>query len=259
MATTQRILNVLEARGRVERDSTGYRPGVGLIFGAHAYLNSSPLVLAAQPALHDLAAETGLTATLFKRVGWHRVALARVEGAHPLRYEIPIGERLPLHLGAGKVLCAAMPAEEQQALLAEVAELTRVDGTVRTRSDFEAELIEIRRRGYSYAKGERVPGMVSVAAPVQPAEGPPPPRSRSRAPTRKSPTNGSEPWATRSNEPRTRLPDGSSSRASRCEPEGSVIGSRADLGQRLKVMVGRAPPNRNRGRKCRTGRRCGCR
>jgi IclR family acetate operon transcriptional repressor len=172
VATTQRILNVLEARGRVERDSRGYRPGVGLIFGAHAYLNSSPLVLAAQPALHDLAAETGLTASLFKRVGWHRVALARVEGAHPLRYEIPIGERLPLHLGAGKVLCAAMPAEEQQALLAEVAELTRVDGTIRTRSDFEAELIEIRRRGYSYAKGERVPGMVSVAAPVQPAEGP---------------------------------------------------------------------------------------
>jgi len=172
VATTQRILNVLEARGRVERDSTGYRPGVGLIFGAHAYLNSSPLVLAAQPALHDLAAETGLTASLFKRVGWHRVALARVEGAHPLRYEIPIGERLPLHLGAGKVLCAAMPAEEQQALLAEVAELTRVDGTVRTRADFEAELIEIRRRGYSFAKGERVPGMVSVAAPVQPAEGP---------------------------------------------------------------------------------------
>ena len=172
VATTQRILNVLESRGRVERDSTGYRPGVGLIFGAHAYLNSSPLVLAAQPALHDLAAETGLTASLFKRVGWHRVALARVEGAHPLRYEIPIGERLPLHLGAGKVLCAGMPAEEQQALLAEVAELTRVDGTVRTRSDFEAELIEIRQRGYSFAKGERVPGMVSVAAPVQPPEGP---------------------------------------------------------------------------------------
>ena len=63
-------------------------------------------------------------------------------------------------------------SQEQQALLAEVAELTRVDGTVRTRSDFEAELIEIRRRGYSFAKGERVPGMVSVAAPVQPPEGP---------------------------------------------------------------------------------------
>ena len=171
VATTQRILNVLEARGRVERDSTGYRPGVGLIFGAHAYLNSSPLVLAAQPALRDLAAETGLTASLFKRVGWHRVALARVEGAHPLRYEIPIGERLPLHLGAGKVLCAAMPAEEQKALLAEVAELARVDGSVRTRSDFEAELIEIKQRGYSFAKGERVPGMVSVAAPVQSPEG----------------------------------------------------------------------------------------
>ena len=171
VATTQRILNVLEARGRVERDSTGYRPGVGLIFGAHAYLHTSPLVLAARPVLQELASETGLTATLFKRVGWHRVALARVDGDHPLRYEIPTGERLPLHLGAGKVLCAAMPPEELQTFLAEVPDLARVDGTIRSRPDFEAELAKIRADGYSSANAERVPGMMSVAAPVPPTEG----------------------------------------------------------------------------------------
>lgn len=174
VATTQRILNVLESRGRIERDATGYRPGVGLIFGAHAYLTSSPLVLAARPVLQDLAAETGLTASLFKRVGWHRVVLARVDGAHPLRYEIPIGERLPLHLGAGKALCAAMPAEELDQFLAQGSDpdVIRVDGSTWTRQDFEAELDAVRARGYSTATAERVPGMTSVAAPVRTENGP---------------------------------------------------------------------------------------
>ncbi len=164
VATTQRILNVLEARGRIERDATGYRPGVGLIFGAHAYLHSSPLVITARPVLQELASETGLTATLFKRVGWHRVALARVDGTRPLRYEIPIGERLPLHLGAGKVLCSAMSTDELHDYLATQPDLSLADGTARTHADFEDELTTIRERGYSTATGERVPGMVSVAA-----------------------------------------------------------------------------------------------
>ncbi|MCF7550690.1 IclR family transcriptional regulator [Pseudonocardia sp. WMMC193] len=172
VATTQRILTVLEARGRIERGSTGYRPGVGLIFGAHAYLNSSPLVLAARPVLQELAAETGLTASLFMRVGWYRVVLARVDGAHPLRYEIPIGERLPLHIGAGKALAAAMSPEEIERFLDEEPDLTRADGTAYSRTDFLAELAEIRARGYSTASGERVPGMTSVAAAVQPTDTP---------------------------------------------------------------------------------------
>ena len=38
VATTQRILGALEARGRVERDDSRYRAGAALLFGAHAYL-----------------------------------------------------------------------------------------------------------------------------------------------------------------------------------------------------------------------------
>ncbi|MEV0087172.1 IclR family transcriptional regulator [Saccharopolyspora sp. NPDC050642] len=171
VATTQRILNVLEARGRVERDATGYRPGVGLIFGAHAYLTSSPLLAAARPVLQDLAAETGLTASLFKRIGWSRVVLARVDGARPLRYELPIGERLPLHLGAGKALVANMGPEELQQFLAQLSDLTRADGTTIDHDEFLSDLKQIRDLGYSQARNEREPGMASVAAPVAESDG----------------------------------------------------------------------------------------
>lgn len=80
VATVQRILTVLEARDRVERDATGYRPGVALTFGAHAYLTTNPLLRAASPVLMDLAAETGLTASLFREYRDSRVVLTREIG-----------------------------------------------------------------------------------------------------------------------------------------------------------------------------------
>ena len=165
VATTQRILGVLESRGRVERDAGGYRPGVGLIFGAHAYLTSSPLITAARPVLQDLAAETGLTASLFRRVGWSRVVLARVEGTRPLRYELPVGERLPLHLGAGKAIAAWLTAQEIDEVL-QGDDLLGADGGPLDHDRFRDDLKQIHDRGFSQAFGERVPGMASVAAPV---------------------------------------------------------------------------------------------
>jgi DNA-binding IclR family transcriptional regulator len=171
VATTQRILGVLESRGRVERDANGYRPGVGLIFGAHAYLTSSPLIMAARPVLQDLASETGLTASLFRRVGWSRVVLARVDGTRPLRYELPVGERLPLHLGAGKAIAAWMTPEEIDEFLAQGHDLVGADGAALDHDHFRDDLKRIRDRGFSHAYGERVPGMASVAAPVVDADG----------------------------------------------------------------------------------------
>jgi DNA-binding IclR family transcriptional regulator len=171
VATTQRILGVLESRGRVEREAGGYRPGVGLIFGAHAYLTSSPLITAARPVLQDLAAETGLTASLFRRVGWSRVVLARVEGHRTLRYQLPVGERLPLHLGAGKAIAAWLSAEELDAFLAQAGELVGSGGAPLDHDRFRAELARSRARGYSRAQGERVPGAASVAAPVVDPDG----------------------------------------------------------------------------------------
>nr|WP_246315548.1 IclR family transcriptional regulator [Kineococcus aurantiacus] len=170
VATTQRILTVLEARGRVERDGHEYRPGVALLLGAHAYLTSSPLLTAARPVLHDLAASTGLTSSLFKRLGASRLVLARVQGTTPLRYELPIGERLPLHVGAGKVLLAHMDPEQRRALLSPApgagAPADPAVDPVVDHEQFDAQMDAIRAAGFSQARGEREPGMASVAVAV---------------------------------------------------------------------------------------------
>jgi IclR family acetate operon transcriptional repressor len=166
VATTLRILNALEARGRVERDETHYRAGVGLLFGAHAYLTTSPLVAASRPVLQELAADTGLTSSVFVRTGLSRAVIARVEGSNPLRYELPIGERLPLHLGAGKILAAHLPEHDRQRLLAEAVPFVTAGGREVTVQSFVRQLNEIRTTGVAVSTDERIIGGRSVAAAV---------------------------------------------------------------------------------------------
>jgi len=171
IATAQRILAVLERRHRVARDDAGYRLDVLAMLGAHAFQATSRLLNVGRPVLQDLAAATTLTASLFVRIGWSRLAIARVEGARPLRYELPIGERLPLHLGAGKVLAAYLDPAELEGMLAEVGPIVLVTGKHVPRDDFLANLAAIRTQGYSVAHSERVLGMISVSAPVVHGDG----------------------------------------------------------------------------------------
>lgn len=172
VATTQRILQVLEARGRVERDDAGgYRAGLALLFGAHAYLASSPLVAAARPVLQDLATATGLTSSLFARTAVSRAVIARIEGSSPMRYVLPTGERLPLTLGAGKALAAYLDRDELDHALEVEVNVQPAVGERATDDDFRAEMAVIRRHGYVYSHQGRAFGVASVAAPVLDAAG----------------------------------------------------------------------------------------
>jgi len=167
VATAQRILAALEARGRVEREDGRYRAGVGLLFGAHAYLTGSPLVQGARAVLQDLAADTGLTSSVFVRTGVSRVVIARVEGSNPWRYELPVGERLPLQLGAGKVLAAVLDPDDVERFISAVTPYRTADGREVAAADLRKELDQIREVGYATAAGERVLGHRSVSAPVR--------------------------------------------------------------------------------------------
>jgi IclR family acetate operon transcriptional repressor len=102
-ATVQRLLAVLERRGMVDRAQGRYQIGVGVIPLAHGFLLENSLAQASLPVLQELARSSGETATLYVRLGLERVVVQRVEGKDPLRYTLPIGQRLPL------LLCWRLP------------------------------------------------------------------------------------------------------------------------------------------------------
>lgn len=172
-ATTLRLLGVLQRRGFVVAEQQAYHLGPATLSIAHGFLVTDSLSHAASPVLQELAATTGLTATLHIRVGLERIVIARVDGADPLRYQLPIGRRLPLHLGAGKVLAAAMPEEELDILIATVRDLDTADGKPVSEAELRAELEQIRERGYHISVNERVLGSSGVSAPVPAPDGHP--------------------------------------------------------------------------------------
>ncbi|MFE7011560.1 IclR family transcriptional regulator [Streptomyces sp. NPDC057651] len=166
VATAQRILNVLVERGYAAKEDTGYLAGPAAVATAHAFLVNNRLSPVAMPVLQELAATTGLTPTLFVRVGAARVPVARVEGRNPLRYQLPIGDKLPLHLGAGKALLAWLPEDEQAGLIAAATPFTLASGKQITADDLTTELRNVRADGYALADSERVLNVTSVSAPI---------------------------------------------------------------------------------------------
>jgi IclR family acetate operon transcriptional repressor len=171
IATAQRILKVLERRDYVAQDSAGYSVGAAALAAAHSFLVGNHLVLTATPVLQELAAALGLTASLSVRVGSARVLVARVEGSSPLRYQLPVGGRLPLHLGAGKVFLAYMDGAARAEVLAGMEEIETAAGSAIPMPEYLSLLDDIAARGYAVSHNERVVGAVSVSAPVRSRDG----------------------------------------------------------------------------------------
>jgi DNA-binding IclR family transcriptional regulator len=171
ISTTQRILVALEARGRVEHDESGYRAGLALLFGAHAYLESSPLVRTARPVVQELADATDLTASLFARSGTSRAVVVRVEGRTPMRYVLPTGERLPLTRGAGKVIAAYLEDDELAKAVAADAAAPAVDPGSPSEEALDDVLASIRSRGWLHTREDRTHGVASIAAPILARDG----------------------------------------------------------------------------------------
>lgn len=165
-ATALRILTTLQKRDYVTGDAGGYRVGVAVLAAAHAFLVSDSASRAATPVLQELAATTGLTASYHVRSGMERVLVARVEGTYPLRYQLPIGQRLPLYLGAGKILAAWMTEAELDELVCAAGAMRTVEGVVVTPEALREQLGVIRARGYHLSVHERAAGTAGASAPV---------------------------------------------------------------------------------------------
>ncbi len=171
IATTQRILSVLQQHGYVAQEPGGYTIGVTALANAHGYLVSSALPQISTPILRDLAAATSLTASISVPVDLGRVLIGRIDGPRPLRYQLPIGQRLPIHVGAGRVVAALLPERDLSRLIAEVIPFRLPSGEAVSEMEFRSGLAQVRDQGYVFSSGERTPGAASIGAPVLDSEG----------------------------------------------------------------------------------------
>lgn len=137
-ATAHRLATALECHGLVRRDRDGrFCLGLALVSLGHAAAESFPLADLARPVLRELRDAVGESVQLFVQEGDARRCVVSLESAHGLRWIVPEGALLPLHVGsAGRVLTG-----------------------------------ERGPQGWVESVEEREPGVASVSAPVLDATG----------------------------------------------------------------------------------------
>jgi len=166
-ATAQRLLDVLERRGYTQKDRGRYSLAVGVVTLARGFLAADSLASVALPVLQQLTALSGETCGLYIRKGFDRILVQRVESPHSLRHHTPIGERLPLHIGAsGHVLCAGMPDDLLHQYLGTLEPVRLASGEEIGKRELLARILQVRHQGYVIRFDERFAGIGSVAAPV---------------------------------------------------------------------------------------------
>ncbi len=166
LATTQRIVNLLVRYGYVERDGLEYHLGVASLLNGNTYLMTNRLIQAAEPVLQELTSSTGLTSSLTVRYEFNAVLLLRASSSPPLRFQLPIGELMPLVVGGARVLAAHLDDSELMDLLEGVEKIPLASGVVLDRTEFIESLKVIRERGYAFGQGQREAGALSIAVPV---------------------------------------------------------------------------------------------
>jgi DNA-binding IclR family transcriptional regulator len=163
LSTIYRYLRTLTDFGFVERYETGYRLGPRLqVLAAGPTVSAEELIRAAGPILADLAASTGETAFISRRIGVDAVCLAQHPSDRSLRVVLEPGRADPLHIGSvGQVLLAFAPTEVQEAALAELPEEAAV----------RRALAGIVDDGTAQDDGDTFAGVTTLAVPVMRSDG----------------------------------------------------------------------------------------
>jgi IclR family acetate operon transcriptional repressor len=163
-STVSRILATLAEGGLVSySEETGrYRLGSRLMVYGNLVHSRLDMRQALRPLLEILARDTGETATLSAPSSPDAVTIDFVQAPGSVVSVAELGRPSVAHAtAAGKVGLAFGNTELSPGRLARFTDRTVVD-----RRRLEAELGDVRRRGYAQAEGEREPDLNAIAAPV---------------------------------------------------------------------------------------------
>ncbi|MGQ3027146.1 MAG: IclR family transcriptional regulator, partial [Ferrovibrionaceae bacterium] len=115
---------------------------------------------------------TGASSHLGVLDGRDVIYVAQVSSLRQLSSRVSVGSRFPAHAQSmGRLLLAALPAAELEALYAGVALDKFTEDTPGDFAELKSRIAEDRARGYVVSRGNFERGIVAVAAPVVDAQG----------------------------------------------------------------------------------------
>lgn len=167
--TAYRLVNQLHKAGLLKHDplGKGHVPGNNLKKLACNMMSHEVFYAPRKAILQQLSEEIGETCNITVLDGRHLVYYDRIETQWPIRIQLPLGSKVPLHCTAsGKLFLAKMTKRTRNELIASL-ELERfTDKTITDRDVLESELQFIRETGIGTDNEEFITGMVAIAVPV---------------------------------------------------------------------------------------------
>jgi len=166
--TVFRLALTLENAGFLSRSEEGHLFSLGprLVSVARLVLTRG-LPETARPHMEQLARTFGHTVNLAVLDDDEMLFLDVIESRSNLRMVSAIGTREAFHATAvGKAVAAELDPEDLEALLGRRPLRGLTPATITSRAQLEAELQEIKERGYSTDRGESQAGAHCVGAPI---------------------------------------------------------------------------------------------
>ncbi|MEV4376663.1 IclR family transcriptional regulator C-terminal domain-containing protein [Streptosporangium sp. NPDC049644] len=170
--TTRRILLTLQELGYVRSCEGGFALTPRVLDLGVAYVRSMGLWDVARPHLERLVARTGESCSIAQLDGSDIVYVARVAVPKIVGLAVQIGTRFPAQATSlGKVCLAALSPEEVDRVLAEPSRSGIEPRRRLSREELDAELREVRARGWALTDEQLAPGIRSVATPLRDGSG----------------------------------------------------------------------------------------
>jgi len=168
-STVHRLTEMLEGRGFLKRNpkTRAYALGPAIFGFTSVMLMQNDLGAISYPHMRELRNRTGETVTLNIRVGMQRVCIAQVESPQELRMTLNIGNPIPLYCGAAsKILLAGMNPDEIEEYIRVTKLKPMGPGSIGNSKILRGQLRKIRDNGYATSREERIPGGITLAAPI---------------------------------------------------------------------------------------------
>ena len=171
-STVHRIVKALVVRGYLEQDKSTERYSLGhstFILGQAGRRRFS--LDQALPVLERFGEETGESINMGLLDGESVVVTLRVASPQPLRFEQPVGSRIPVHCSSMGKSLLAFEAPNGPESLDQLSFEKITENSIGSVEELQAEIEEVRAKGYSTDNEESILGVSCLGAPILDATG----------------------------------------------------------------------------------------
>jgi IclR family pca regulon transcriptional regulator len=171
-AAARRFLLTLVKDGYAETQGRNFRLRPKVLELGRSVIPTMTFADIAQPLLDDLARELDETCYISLLDDQSVVYILRANGRRLIGVNLEVGTRMPAWLmSSGRVLAAALPADERKAWLSAVKLERLTDKTIRTKAILGRAMTQVASQGWCVVDEEYEIGMRSLSVPIRDRSG----------------------------------------------------------------------------------------